>query len=210
MEADFGAGLGVVHFVRFENRLVDQVQLAVGGQAGPGEVAAAGDAGNREEAVEEGLLLPAAAVEQVTLGMQEAAAPASIGFVAEVEAHRHVVAAQEADQLFDQLLGFFLERRGVELVAEKISRIGAGADMLRFFWLVAEQEAEAADAGQRVTELLEAADAEIGRGDVELPALIAEQLVEHLGEGVLDVVDDVGDLHALSGRARVTPYYHDW
>jgi hypothetical protein len=198
VEADLGAGRGVVHFVAFENRLVDQVQLAVGGQAGPGEVAAAGDAGDREEAVEERLLLAAAAVEQVTLGVQEAAAPAAIRLVAEVEAHLDVVAAQEADQLLDQLLRLFLERRGVQLVAEKIGRIGAGADVIGFVRLVAEQEAEAADAGQRRAQLLEAADAEIGGGDVELPAPVLEQVVEDFGEGVLDVVDDVGDFHGLS------------
>ena len=110
MEADLGARLRVVYFLVVQYGLVDEVQLAVGGQTGAGEVAAADDAGDGEEPVEQGLLLPATAIEQVTLGVEEAAAPALVGVVAQVE-RTSVVAARKRISSSTSCVSSFRGRR---------------------------------------------------------------------------------------------------
>jgi hypothetical protein len=166
---------------------VNEVQLAVGFQAGTGEVGRADDAEHRPEAVEERSAMRVA-VEKVTLGVQEAGL---------VEADLNPFLAQEADQVLDQGEGFGPKRLGVEHAAERLlqrRQAGFEADVLAGLRLGAEQQTEAAELFEAVREKLEAADVEVGGGDVEgQVAVVGEDLVEDVGELVAVVVDDVGE-----------------
>ena len=118
------------------------------------------------------------------------------GIVAQVEPNLHPFPAQEAHQLLHQPLGRPVQRFRVELAAQVGGRMGPQADLDAIRRLVAQEQAEVAHAGQRLPHLLEPADAEVRGGDVQLPArLFSQQVVEDVGQPVLDVVDDVGDAH---------------
>ena len=98
---------------------MNQVELAVCGQAGLGEVAAANNGHQRIEAVEQGQLVTTSAVKEVAFGMQKFAPSGFLRIVPEIEADLHIVAAQKTNDFFYQNLSFFVQRFGVEFVAQE-------------------------------------------------------------------------------------------
>ena len=118
----------------------------------------------------------------------------------QVEPYSDIITAQKADQFFDQPQGGFREWLGVEFMPQVGRRIRAQPDIFAFQGFIAQQQAETPHTGQRVPHLLEAANAEIRRRDIDLLARFAlQQVIQHVGKAIFDVVDDVGYAHIQYG-----------
>lgn len=173
MMAHFAARLGIVNVLLFQQRFVNKVEFAVGAQARPGEVAAAHDADQRVEVIEQHVLVVLAAVEQVAFGVQKRPPSFFRRIVAQVQPHVHIRAAQEAHQFFNQLLRCRAQRLGVQLVAQKGRRIGTQSNVLAVHGLVAQQQAQPPHARECFAQLLPATNAEVGGGNINLLAPFA-------------------------------------
>ena len=110
MMATTAAASGILHFVRLQQGLVDQIELTVGSQARPGEVAAADDAdeGVKQAGQHQSACLCRRRPDNIWRG-ETCGDPFSAGRMAQIETHLDIVAAQETDQVFDQPLGRFAQ-----------------------------------------------------------------------------------------------------
>ncbi len=169
---------------------MDEVQLAVAGEARPGEVAGADDGGERAHAVGPVVRPDVVLVEEVRLGVQEPLV---------VEADLHLVGAEERDQVLDQFQRGLVERLGLQVALEPLlQRLGVGfeADVGAGVRLGAQDEAKGTDLVQPVLHQSVAGDGEVGRGDVErLAGALGQQLIQRVRHAVPLVVDDKRDRH---------------
>jgi hypothetical protein len=72
---DFAARFGIVNLAFFQEGLVDKIEFTIADQARIRKAAAANNADDWVQVIEQRLVIPATPVEQVALGMQKTTAP---------------------------------------------------------------------------------------------------------------------------------------